>query len=137
MNINKKKVIGFIVIVLLIGGGFFAKYIFSVNSYQAKVKTMEVSNIDLSQIPDGTYVGDCDVEFIYAKVQVTVANGTISDVKLLEHKNERGQSAEVIVNKMIEENTIDVDSVSGATNSSRVIKKAAENALLSAKTQNE
>ena len=130
---NKKIIIGMLVIVLFIGGGFFARYIFSVNSYQAKVKVMEVSDIDLSQIPDGTYIGECDVEFIYAKVQVTVASGEITDVKLLEHKNERGKAAEVLVDKMVEQNTIDVDSVSGATNSSRVIKKAAENALLSAK----
>ncbi len=128
---NKKRIIiTIIVLVLLIAGALFAKYMLSVNSYQNKVKGLEVSKVDISQIPDGTYVGECDVNFIYAKVQVTVADGEITEVKLLEHKHEKGKPAEVIINAMVEQNTIDVDTVSGATNSSRVIKKAAENALL-------
>lgn len=37
--------------------------------------------------------------------------------------------AETIIDKIIDEQKIDVDAVSGATNSSTVIKKAVENAL--------
>ena len=41
----------------------------------------------------------------------------------------RGKAAEVIVDKVVATQKIDVDAVSGATNSSNVIKKAIENAV--------
>ena len=50
-------------------------------------------------------------------------------IRILEHKNERGQAAETIVDQIVSEQKIDVDAISGATNSSKVIKKAVENAL--------
>jgi uncharacterized protein with FMN-binding domain len=51
----------------------------------------------------------------------------------LEHRHERGKTAEVITDSIIDEQKIDVDAISGATNSSTVIKKAVENALKSRK----
>lgn len=85
--------------------------------------------IHLSDIPNGVYIGECDVNFIYAKVEVTVDSGEITNIRILEHKNERGQAAEAVVDRIVSEQRIDVDAVSGATNSSTVLKKAVENAL--------
>lgn len=62
-------------------------------------------------------------------MKVKVQNGTVTDIEILEHKNGRGGPAEIITDRIIEEQRIDVDAVSGATNSSIVIKKAVENAL--------
>ena len=47
----------------------------------------------------------------------------------MEHRNERGKAAEVIVGNVVATQEINVDAVSGATNSSNVIKKAIENAI--------
>lgn len=44
-----------------------------------------------------------------------------------------GKTAEVIADSIVDEQKIDVDAISGATNSSTVIKKAVENALKSSK----
>ncbi len=66
---------------------------------------------------------------IFAKVEVTVQDGAVINFDILEHKNGRGKPAEIVVDRMVEEQKIDVDAVSGATNSSIVIKKAVENAL--------
>jgi uncharacterized protein with FMN-binding domain len=63
-------------------------------------------------------------------VEVTVQDGVITNIDILEHKNGRGKSAEVVADRIMEEQKIDVDAVSGATNSSVVIKKAVENAYL-------
>ena len=54
---------------------------------------------------------------------------TIKEIKLLEHNNDRGASAESILDHMVEKQRTDVDAVTGATNSSKVIRKAVENAL--------
>ena len=53
----------------------------------------------------------------------------IVSINLMEHRNERGKTAEVIVDNVVATQKIDVDAVSGATNSSNVIKKAIENAV--------
>lgn len=103
---------------------------YDVNSYKKSVADITVSDINLSNIPNGVYDGAYDVGYISAKVEVVVNNGTIEKISLLEHKNEKGAPAEVIIDNMIKEQKIDVDTISGATNSSKVIKKAVENALI-------
>jgi len=60
---------------------------------------------------------------------VTVKDGSITKIDLVKHKNEHGSSAEQILESILDKQTPDVDVISGATNSSRVIMKAVENAL--------
>lgn len=130
MRLSRKNLISFIVIIVLAAGLTFASvYLKNVADYKQAVNETAVSEIDLSKVPDGIYSGEYDVNFISAKVEVTVQDGRITDLIILEHKNERGKSAEIIVDQMIEEQKVDVDAVSGATNSSIVIKKAVEKAL--------
>lgn len=116
-------------ILFLTGLIFMAVYLKSVADYKRAVKETAISEIDISNIPDGVYVGEYDVDFIYAKVEVTVQNKVITNIDILEHKNGRGKPAEIVADRIIEEQKIEVDAVSGATNSSTVIKKAVENAL--------
>lgn len=99
------------------------------NAYQSTISSIQISGVNISEIPDGAYTGECDAGYIYAKVRVTVKEGKITDIELLEHRNERGQEAESILDAIINEQDIDVDAVTSATNSSLVIKKAVENAL--------
>ena len=132
MKISKRKIILFVIMLLLLVGlvcGII--YLKNVADYKKAVKETTFEEINISDISDGIYVGEYDVNFIYAKVEVTVQNGEITNINILEHKNERGKTAEAITNKIINEQRIDVDAISGATNSSTVIKKAVENALKS------
>ena len=124
----KTVLIGAVLIVAVIGAG----YLYNVNLYQRKVRAIEISDVDLSLIPDGIYIGECDVHFIYAKVAVTVRSGRITALNVLEHRNDRGSAAESIVVVIVKKQRIDVDAVAGATNSSMVIEKAVENALSNA-----
>jgi len=104
-------------------------YLYGVISYQKNVSNIEISEVAVGKISDGTYIGECDVEYIYAKVNVTVKDGKITNIDLMEHRNEKGSAAESIVDEVIKKQKIDVDTISGATNSSKVIKKAIENAF--------
>ena len=134
MRMSKKKVALFaVMILLLIGLVWGIIYLKSVADYKQAVKETTYENIHISDIPDGVYVGEYDVDFIYAKVEVTVQNGEITNINILEHRHERGKTAEVIADSIVDEQKIDVDAISGATNSSTVIKKAVENALKSRK----
>ena len=129
MKIPRKKIILSIVIfiftIVLIGGAVYLK---NVADYKQAVKETTFDEINISDVSDGVYIGEYDVNFIYAKVEVTVQNGEITDIIILEHRHEHGKAAE---NEIVDEQRIDVDAVSGATNSSIVIKKAVENALKS------
>lgn len=46
------------------------------------------------------------------------------NIDILEHKNERGKPGEAVINEIVDEQKLDVDTISGATNSSKVIKKS-------------
>lgn len=134
MRISKKKTVLFVIMFLLLVGFVLGiLYLKSVADYKQAVREITFEDINISDIPDGVYVGEYDVDFIYAKVEVTVQNGKITNINILEHRHERGKTAEVITDSIVDEQKIDVDVISGATNSSTVIKKAVENALKSRK----
>ena len=130
MRRSKKKIIlSAVMLLLLIGLVWGIIYLKSVADYKQAVKETTFEEIDISEISDGIYIGEYDVNFIYAKVEVTVQNGEVTNINLLEHRHERGKAAEAITDKIVEEQRIDVDAISGATNSGTVIKKAVEIAL--------
>lgn len=97
--------------------------------YQTKVSNIQIQGIDASGVADGTYIGKYDVGYIRAEVEVTVENEKITNIALVQHENEKGKLAEKVVEEIIKEQRTDVDEVTGATNSSKVIKKAVEEAL--------
>lgn len=109
--------------------GHIVTYIIDFKNYQQKVTNIVFEDIELANIKDGTYQGEYDVGYIYAKVEVEIRDNKIVSINIVEHRNERGESAEKIIDDMVEEQEIYVDAVSGATNSSNVIEKAVENAL--------
>ena len=134
MRISKKRTVLFVIMFLLLVGFVLGiLYLKSVADYRQAVRETTFEDINISDIPDGVYVGEYDVDFIYAKVEVAVQNGEITNINILEHRHERGKTAEVITDSIVDEQKIDVDAISGATNSSTVIKKAVENALKSRK----
>lgn len=125
----KHSLIRFIWIALLLSALAFTGYLHRTAVYQARVRDLPLQTIDFRQIGDGTYIGECDVDFIYVKAAVTIRDGTLANVSLLEHRNERGVPAERILDDMVRTQQIQVDTVSGATNSSKVIQQAVINAL--------
>ncbi|MBC2578807.1 FMN-binding protein [Clostridium sp. DJ247] len=129
MNNVKKIVLSVFFIAVLTGGIFGVKYLLSLQKYQKTIKEISIGNVDLSKVKDGIYTGSFDAEFISAESSITVKNHKITDIKLVKHKNEKGKSAEVIPERVVKAQTLQVDAVSGATNSSKVILKSIENAL--------
>ena len=130
MSISRKKIVMILIMLfLLLASTFGTAYIDRVGEYKRAVKETTIEEVNISDIPDGVYIGEYDVNFIYAKVEVDVSGGKIIDVRILEHRQERGKAAEAVANEIVDEQRIDVDTVSGAMNSSIVIKKAVEVAL--------
>lgn len=133
MKSTHKKIITVVLLLLTVAAISLAVYLKQVMDYKRAVNAISIEELDLSKIPDGTYYGEYDVGFIYAKTEVVVNDGKIAKITILEHKHDRGASAEVIVENIVAQQKLDVDAVSGATNSSAVLKRAVMDALLGAK----
>lgn len=129
MKKKNKVILGIVAAALLVGLAVGGKYALDLSYYKETMAKVEIGDIDLSKVKDGTYEGSYDARIISAAVRVTVMDGKITDVRLLEHKYDRGGSAEAVVHDILKEQSLDVDMVSGATNSSKTILKAVENAL--------
>lgn len=88
------------------------------------------SSIDPALLRDGIYEGSYRGGPNKAVVRVSIAEGKISSIEVVEHQAWRGRKAEKpIVERIIATQSTAVDAVSGATNSSRVIMNAVQNAI--------
>ena len=97
------------------------------------LESKPIAHIDLGTLEDGVYAGSFSLFPVSAQVDVTVKSHVITDIKLVKHTSGQGGAAEAIPGMVLEAQSLAVDSVSGATYSSRVILMAIENALLSPK----
>jgi uncharacterized protein with FMN-binding domain len=131
---KKKHYVILPIVLLVVVGGFLGvkAMLARTESNLESLKYMEIAQIDLSIIEDGVYTGSYSAFPVAAEVSVTVKDHVITAIELVKHENGQGAPAEVIPGRVVESQSLQVDSVSGATYSSRVILKAIENALLSA-----
>lgn len=85
-----------------------------------------------TDLEDGVYTGSADGHNGPLTVDVTIQEGAISDIVITDHTESSGISdpaLEEIPAAIVENNSTDVDTVSGATVSSRAIIAAVNNAL--------
>lgn len=104
--------------------------------YKEKVAAIEIENVDLQQVADGEYFGEYDAVFVKVQVRVHIKDHTITDIELMQHENGRGKAAEVIPGNVVKIQNLLVDTISGATVSSKVILEAIEIALKKGVTNN-
>ncbi len=127
---NKRKRYLLSVILILVTV-FIVALLVKFNEINKEMSNIEIPTIDFADIKDGIYEGEYYIQdFIGAKVKVTIENGKIKNIVLLDHKYGLGKKAEEIINTVKEKQTLKVDSISGATHSSTIIIKAIENALM-------
>ena len=93
---------------------------------------IEASLPDMNGKADGVYRGNYDLSGSPVKVtlDVTVRDKSITAIEIVKHiSSPFGKKAEKITEKIIEEQNLNIDVISGATGSSKAILKAVENAL--------
>ena len=91
---------------------------------------IEFESIDYTLLNDGTFIGEYSTPLVLAEVKVLINDEQIQDIQLIKHDCGKGRPAEKVIDIIINENNHQVDTVSGATTSSKVIMKAVENALI-------
>lgn len=128
---KKLKWIGLIllVIVIIIVGVFAVLISKSEANFEAFME-MPISMVDLTKLSDGSYKGAYSVFPVSVEVTVEVRAQKIVNITIDKHFNGQGKPAEVIIDEVINQQSLDVDMISGATYSSKVILKAIEDALL-------
>ena len=127
---KKKRIIAYVIaVVVIIIAGVGIAIMSVVGNYRKQVDAIHISDVNLTDVPDGVYEGSCKTLLVSADVKVTVQDHQIKEIELVRHDHGQGSSAEVIPDRILEAQSLEVDIVSGATASSKVILKAVENAL--------
>lgn len=121
----RKILLFFLVILLLFGGGI----IFSLWKGIREINDFVINEVDLIELTDGVYRGSTTAGPMNATVEVTVKDAKITKIDIVKHGNGRGEGAEAIVDMIISAQSLQVDTIAGATYSSKVILKAVERAL--------
>ena len=93
------------------------------------------SKLGKLELKDGTFEGTSFKFPAKMKVSVKIEKGKIADVKILQHFSPKKHSGMVlgVVSNVIEKQTADVDNVTGATMSSKALKRAVADALIKAR----
>jgi len=118
-----------LIVLAIIAGILIAGVLVLFCKEYSEVKKLDKTSVSISEIRDGVYEGACETALVKVRVKVTVKDGMIEDVEILEHQCGKGTPANSITEDIINRNDIEVDAVSGATVSSEVIKNAVRNAL--------
>ncbi|TFG82803.1 MAG: FMN-binding protein [Erysipelotrichales bacterium] len=129
MKKGTKRILYGVGIIAIGAFAFGLKYLLDVSEYKQNMATVEIRTTDITKLDDSVYVGSYDAKIIAATVEVTVAEGMIKEIVLVDHKYDHGGPAVEVIDEIIANQTLEVDVVSGATNSSKTILKAVENAL--------
>lgn len=128
--------IGFfgLLVLFAIGGGIGWTLL---SKEHREAASLSLDAVDFNRLDDGTYHG------VYAggmyrwranECDVTVTNGKVTGIQLVDSTDpgDENTDAEMLYDRVIEEQTLLVDTISGATLTSKAYLKSIENALLQA-----
>ena len=96
-----------------------------------EARNLPLKTFEFKNLKDGTYTGEYGGgmnKWRATKVQVTVASGKVSDIQLISSSEDKSYAAQ-LYEKIFEKQTFPVDTISGATLTSKALLKAVENAL--------
>ena len=100
-----------------------------------EARSLPLNAVDFSKLNDGTYHG------VYAggmyewranECQVTVSSGKVTDIQLVGSKDPGGKNTQhkVLYDRVIQAQSLQVDTISGSTLTSKAYLQAVENALV-------
>lgn len=125
MKKRKRRTLRFVVtivviIILLLGAGLIAAM-----RGLSEMQELVINEVDLSKVSDGVHTGEFSRYRWSNKVQVTVENHKIVDI----NTTNRQKLHQELSNRIIAQQSLQVDIASGASVSSKAFLKAVEDAL--------
>lgn len=94
-----------------------------------RLPAIDIGSVDFALVEAGSYEGYWDGDMVKARVAVSADAGYVTGITILKHECGMGSPAGAVVARVVERQSLQVDTVTGATYSSRVILRAIENAL--------
>lgn len=129
---RNEMLIAGIVLVVLVAGGAGGALLFTAGE-RREAKNLPIRALDFKQIKNGTYVGEYKggmYKWRANKVQVTVTSSKVTDIKVLEQAEKKpAEFTDDLFGRVIREQSLQVDTISGATLTCKAFLKAIENAL--------
>lgn len=105
------------------------------NKGMADIKKLSVESIDVSLLKDGNYFGEYENGRWQYHVEVTVRDGEIKEIRVLNTRTgpfEMKMYDDVnteLIQRIVQNQSLQVDTVTGATVNGKALLKAVENAL--------
>ena len=126
----KKKIafIGFMIAIVLLVRPYVHQYQ-TLHNHNRAIGEISIDDVDISSLEDGVYEGFYETVLVQALVTVEVEGGEIVEIDL-DHTHERGYGAHEIIERVKEEQSLVVDMISGATDSSKTILEAIQRAII-------
>jgi len=121
---------GVIVIgVAILGGLGWSK----ISKEHREIRGLPLDKVDFSRLEDGTYTGGFEggmYKWRENEIRVTVEAGRVVKIEILKHKeNQKKEFTDKLFNQVISTQSLQVDTVTGATLTSRAYLLGLENAL--------
>lgn len=126
MNQLSKKTTGFIRLAIM--SGIFL-LIMTQCTVPQDIRNITIHTPNLKKTQDGNYLGMVESRMVKAEVLVRIKNHKIQNIDIIKHETGLGKKAEVLADSVLKYQTIEINAVSGATASSKVILKAIEKAI--------
>lgn len=133
---EKLRVIDIVLIVVCIVMMFLSYQNIRKRKQINDVKALPFTNTLVENVQNGTYIGDVQTTFLCIKVEVTVLDQHITDIKVLEKSGSKKYDETELLQKMITENTSFVKDIKGNELNALVYICCVDNALSKGVIQN-
>ena len=94
-----------------------------------RYRNLAVNNVSFENLPDGVYAGSFKGGRFSHSVEVTIKDNRIVDIRKIKPSKPAEKLYRQIYDKVIEEQSLTIDAVSGASVTNNTALKAIENAL--------
>ena len=126
-----KKILKIFITLIIIIAVIIAGVMISLTQGLEEGKNIEIKGINMTNIEDGTYKGRYEFGRWSNELEVTVKENKITDIKVLNDvKYASPDVSDKLFGEVIEAQNSKVDTVSGATVTSKAYLKSIENALI-------
>ena len=98
-------------------------------SYYRQAAQLPFYNVQPTDVPDGTYRGKVYTKFMHVQLDVSVSNGQLTKIDIIENEGAYGKKVAPIIDKMIAQNTSVVAAVEGEELASIVFVACVDDAL--------
>ncbi len=128
-------IIALLVVAVLGAGGLIGmSYVFREHR---EIRALPLNHVDFDELKDGVYTGEYEggmYKWRQNTVKVTVTDGKVTDIEQVDagFEYKEAEKLESLYDRVIRDQSLQVDVISGATLTSKGYLQAVENALLKA-----